>query len=694
MKQLRFLVTPALIALLSLSGCSNSRTATGERVTTDRAADTSIHGAPRAAGDDTRWVENAISNVYPALVRIYVTKRGFTGGREISRMSAGSGVVISENGYVVTNHHVAGDARHVYVTMSSKEKIPATLVGTDPLTDIAVIKLAPPEPRKFAFARFGDSGKLKRGDKVLAMGSPGALRQSVTLGIVSNPEGVIPGGGGSLAGERVGSVVRWIFHDAAIYHGNSGGPLVNERGEVIGINEIGVAGLGGAIPSNIAKYSSTQIIAHGRVPRRWSGMVCQKMLHSDPRSGILLSGVIKGSPAEKCGLKAGDLIVAYNGTPVDVRFAEQMPLFNWLALNTPKGKPIGIELVRDGQKITVTMNPLEREKPYPDQAVFETWGITASNISKLMARGAKRDTTEGVYVRTTRPGGPASEAKPALKPGDIILTVGGRKTNKVSVFITITESIVRGAKKPVPTVVEFERQGASYATLVEVGIQPLRDPSRNVQKAWLPVSTQVFTRKLAKGMGLKGTKGVRITRVFPESEAEKAGFKVGDIIVKIDDDAVEASEPHHRDVFPAMVRRHRVGSDVAFTVLRDKKETTIKIKLPRNPRPPREMKKYRDDAFLFTVRDMAELDKVARKLAKKAKGVLVDSVESGGWASLGGLSSGDIILKIDGNAVKTIRDVKNRMKEIEQKKPAYVVLFVRRGITTRFLELEPGWDTK
>ena len=174
----------------------------------------------------------ALSKISPSLVRIHVVTYDYEEGREIKREAAGSGTIISTEGHVLTNHHVAGRTRTLMCTLADREEIPADLVGTDPLSDIAVIKLRPPKPRSFPVARFGDVSRLKVGDPVMALGSPLALSQSVTMGIVSNTEMIMPGlfwpfNRMTLEGEDVGSIVRWIGHDAAIYGGNSGGPLVN-----------------------------------------------------------------------------------------------------------------------------------------------------------------------------------------------------------------------------------------------------------------------------------------------------------------------------------------------------------------------------------------------------------------------------------------------------------------------------------
>src|ERR1043166_8470898 len=202
-------------------------------------------------------VDAAIVRVAPALVRIRVVSTSYADGREVKSQAVGSGAIITKEGHVISNHHVAGRAVRIFCTLSDREEIEAELIGTDPLTDICIIQLTPSKPRVFPTVGFGDSGKLRVGDPVLALGSPMALSQSVTLGIISNLEMVMPrffGPSGRLRqeGEDVGSLVRWIAHDAQIYGGNSGGPLVNLAGEIVGIKKIRI-GLSGAIPGNLAR---------------------------------------------------------------------------------------------------------------------------------------------------------------------------------------------------------------------------------------------------------------------------------------------------------------------------------------------------------------------------------------------------------------------------------------------------------
>src|SRR2546422_1895692 len=183
--------------------------------------------AQEIPGNVRAMVDAAISRIRPALVRIHVVSTEYREGRELKMQAVGSGAIISKEGYLVTNHHVAGHGARMVCTLWNREEIEAELVGTDALTDISVLKLKPEKPREFAAAVFGDSSKINVGDSVLAIGSPMALSQSVTLGIISNVEMIMPRMFGTygrfrLDGEDVGAVVRWAGHGTQIYGGKSG----------------------------------------------------------------------------------------------------------------------------------------------------------------------------------------------------------------------------------------------------------------------------------------------------------------------------------------------------------------------------------------------------------------------------------------------------------------------------------------
>src|SRR5437667_10099596 len=299
-------------------------------------------------------VEAAITRMRPALVRIHVVSTEYREGREMKMQGVGSGSIISKDGYLVTNHHVAGHAERMVCTLWNREEIEAELVGTDPLTDISVLKLKPGQPREFAAATFGDSSKIAVGDSVLAMGSPMALSQSVTLGIISNVEMIMPRLFGTfgrmrLDGEDVGALVRWIGHDASIYGGNSGGPLVNLHGEIVGINEIRF-GLSGAIPGNLAHGVADQLIAHGKIQRSWLGFDAQPLFkHSKGELGVLVGGVVADSPASRAGLQAGDLLLRLGDAPTNVRYDEQIPDYMLMVTSLQIGKPVAALVERDGK---------------------------------------------------------------------------------------------------------------------------------------------------------------------------------------------------------------------------------------------------------------------------------------------------------------------------------------------------------
>ena len=236
---------------------------------------------------------------------------------------------------------------------------------------------------------------MRVGDPVLALGSPLALSQSVTMGIVSNTEMILPGmfwpfNRMTLDGEDVGSIVRWIGHDAPIFGGNSGGPLVNLAGEVVGVNEISL-GLAGAIPADLAREVSTALIREGRVRRSWIGVDVQPRLKNDrSTSGALVGSTIEGSPAAKAGFVPGDLLRAARRPPVNVQFAEEVPLFNQFVMRLPLGRPVEAVVMRAGHEKTLTVVPDERANVETTVKELPELGITASDLSFWSAKELRR----------------------------------------------------------------------------------------------------------------------------------------------------------------------------------------------------------------------------------------------------------------------------------------------------------------
>ncbi len=649
---------------------------------------------PAQAASLRAQVDQAIEKVRPALVRIHVIWTDYRDGRELKMQTVGSGAIITEDGYLVTNHHVAGHGARMVCTLSTREEVDAELVGTDPLTDIAVLKLKPAKPRKFPTARFGDSAKMRVGDSVLAMGSPMALSQSITLGILSNIEMVMPRFAGpqlELDGENVGGLVRWFAHDAAIYGGNSGGPLVNLQGQIIGINEISF-GLSGAIPGNLAHSVAKDLMSRGKVIRSWLGFNAQPLFKSwEKQRGVLLGGVVADSPAGRAGLQSGDLLLSIGGKPVHVRFDEEMPEFMGLISNLPIGEETPVRVLRDGKEMTFKIVPVERPEALPRQRELKEWGITARDISFLAALNLKRTNQNGILVTSIRAGGPAGESKPTLFPGDVLVEVDGRPVNTVQDLIDLTRQLTATSTEPLPLVATFEREARRYLTVVKIGTQDMRDPGLEVAKAWLPVETQVISRDVARALKKPDLQGFYITEVYPGTTAEKAGLRPGDFVLAVDKEKLTASNPEHEEELAALIRQYDIGATVELKLLRGQTELKVPVELMRSPKLRREMKKYRNDDFEFVARDISFFDIAEERWPQGQKGALIEDVKSGSWAEVGSLGAADLVVEVDGKAVENVDSLKKIMTAVAAEKRPFVVIKVIRGIHSAYLELEPSW---
>ena len=644
-------------------------------------------GTAFAQSSDRASIDRAIAAVYPSLVRISVVAVEHEEGREIKMEASGSGTIISPDGFVVTNHHVAGRTRRIVCTLPNREEVPADLVGTDPLSDIAVLKLRPSAPRTFPAAKFGSSLKLQHGETVLAMGSPLSVSQSVTVGVVSNTQMIMPRmfrTSMTLDGEDVGSIVAWIGHDAAIFPGNSGGPLVNLNGEIVGVNEISF-GLAGAIPSNLAQFVTNALIREGTVRRSWLGFEVQPLVGSG-QDGVLISWVAEGSPAAKAGVQAGDILEMVEDAAPVARFAEQLPVVNQLLYSLPIGKPVRIQLRRAGKGIGVTLIPEERGTARSPRTELRAWGIVAADLSAIETREIGRASREGARVINLRPGGPSAVAKPALQEGDIITEIDGQPVRSVADLEAKTRAAL--SKEPAADIlVGFERGLERRITVVQAGEHRQDSGGLEAAKAWVPVAVQVLTPPLAERLNLAGRTGVRVTRVLDQA----AGLQVGDVILAIDGEPLRATSPGDEEVFAAAIRRYRIGATVPLTVHRGARETSVTVKLAASPKPPREMARYTDTDFEFTVRDLTENDRDGQKVPPATRGVFVEGVSRGGWADLAQLNSGDIILAVDGKPIASVAELEAAMKSIAAAKPAFVILHVRRGVRTRFIEVQPAW---
>lgn len=635
----------------------------------------------------------ARDRVYPALVMISVVSTTEDGGRQKRLRGIGSGTILDEKGTVLTNHHVAGHGTRLVCTLSNKEEVPADLVGTDAMTDLSVLRLRLAERKDpkapLSTAALGDSDALQVGDYVLAMGSPQGLSRTVTLGIISNKERTFTNL--DLEGEPSGTLTRWIQHDALILPGNSGGPLVDLKGEVVGINELGGTGMGFAIPSNLARTVLAEILDKGRVHRAWLGVSPQTLLKgSGGERGVLVGSVEPDSPAAAAGLEPGDILLNFDGTEMTARFEDELPLFHRRVAEAPAGKQVEIAFLRGGETKTVQVTLGEDEPMRPKEKELRRLGITASDLSRPLARALRLSDPSGAFITGVRAGGGAGSAKPPLQGGDILRGIDGRDVKRLQDLLDWLESVKPEEKRT--AVADVERQGARVLSVVVV--EPKQDdPSgRQVAKAWLGCATQVLLRPLAEAVGLAGMKGVRVTQVHADTPAAEAGLQVGDVITHLGEREVNASREGDGELFNEMVRRCRIGEQTALKIVRAGQPMDLQVTLGSSPVEPKDATRTRDADFEFVARDICFDDRVGRRWDRSVTGCMVESVEQSGWAGFSGLWPGDLILSIAAKPIGSVEDFKKAMADVKAAKPATVVIMIRRGLQTGFLSVEPLWE--
>jgi serine protease Do len=351
----------------------------------------------------------------------------------------GTGMIMDAKGHILTNHHVVGGATEIKVLLADGSEYTGKVVGTDPKTDLAVIQI--PADKPLPHVTFGDSDKVEVGEWVVAIGHPRGLDETVTQGIIS-------------AKHRTGimnpsSYQDYLQTDAAINPGNSGGPLLNLEGEVIGVNAAiasqsgGFEGIGFAIPSNMALHIATALIAHGKVERGWLGVSIQDLTPELAKKftlantrGALIAEVLKGSPADKGGLKRGDVILSYRGKPVP----DSGALRNEVA-NTPLGESAKLIVWRDGkqQELTVKVGSLEEAAKMLLGSVKERLGVTVRPVTPKETDAYGLDTDEGVAISSVDPQGPLDQA--GFEVDDIILELNGTSVEGVDGLVNLVNGL-------------------------------------------------------------------------------------------------------------------------------------------------------------------------------------------------------------------------------------------------------------
>lgn len=379
--------------------------------------------------------------------------------REMKQQSLGSGFIIDRDGYIITNNHVVEGAEEIKVKLADGREFTAKVVGRDPKTDLALIKISSLF-KNLPTLSLGDSNKIRTGDWVLAVGNPFGLEHTVTQGIISATGRVI----GS------GPYDNFLQTDAPINPGNSGGPLVNLKGEVIGINSAIIAtgqGIGFAIPSNMAKAIIPQLKGKGTVIRGWIGVSIQSVtpeiaqtLGLKKPKGALVGDVVAGGPADAGGIKRGDVIVDFDGK--EVKNASDLPM---IVAETPVGKTVNVKVVRDGREIDVKITVAElTEKKLASQMAVpgRDLGMAVDDIKPRWQNEFKIKDKTGVVVTEVAPGSPADDA--GIQAGDVIKEVNRKPIRNIKEYEESLGKIGKGK----PMLFLVKRGGKTFYLSIKI----------------------------------------------------------------------------------------------------------------------------------------------------------------------------------------------------------------------------------
>ncbi len=353
--------------------------------------------------------------------------------RKYKQMGAGSGFIVSKDGYILTNNHVVADADKIIVKLADGREFKAKVVGTDPSSDVAVLKI---KADNLPVLPLGDSDKIEVGEWVIAIGNPFGLTQTVTVGVISAK---------GRSGVGITDYEDFIQTDAAINPGNSGGPLVNLRGEAIGMNTAiftrsgGYMGIGFAIPINMVKVIMKQLITKGKVTRGWLGVVIQELNEElakefglEKPEGALVTEVEENSPAAKAGLRQGDVIISYNGK----RVKNVAELRTMVALTQP-GTTVKIVVIRNKKKkelkVTIGNQPQEYSALMGQDEFLKRLGLVVQPLTPQLAQQLGYVGEKGVVITEVAPGSPAASA--GLRPGMLIEEVNRKRVTNMKDFM-------------------------------------------------------------------------------------------------------------------------------------------------------------------------------------------------------------------------------------------------------------------
>lgn len=448
----RVLWCVGMAMLLGIAGCAAAPSAPA------------TEGGDSALGrlDFRKVIKEAKDKVFPAVVFIKCVRETHERGKKISQEVAGSGVIISPEGELLTNWHVVDKAIEIRCLLFDGRHFEAEVFGkngTDKDTDLALLKLKLPADldKPIPYATMGDSTKLKEGDFVMAMGAPWGMSRSVSIGIVSCTRRFLPGHS---------EYSLWLQTDAAISPGNSGGPLVNTDGEIIGINTRAVmwgGDMGFAIPSETIAHVVAQLRESGKMNWSWTGLQLQplkdfnKNVYFDAEEGVIVSETDPESPARRAGIQVRDRIVRINGRQMTATTEEDLSDIRVLLGLLPKGQPAEIELIREGKTVTVTLVPREKGKVEGEELDCPRWDMTVKAINQFDNPNLYFHRQKGVFVYGIKYPGNAQEA--GLEQKDILNKIDGVKISTLEDVKKVHKKLIDNVKTRHKVLVSVLRNG-------------------------------------------------------------------------------------------------------------------------------------------------------------------------------------------------------------------------------------------
>ena len=404
-------------------------------------------------------VREAKARVFPAVVFIKVVREDNERGEKRSQEVSGSGVLVSSDGEVLSNWHVVDKATEVRCLLSDGRAFPAKVVGSDKDVDVALLRLELGQARAdLPFAQLGQSSTLTEGDFVMAMGAPWGMSRSVSIGIISCTRRYLPG---------ASEYSAWLQTDASISPGNSGGPLVNTAGEVVGLNTRGMGSGGGdlgfTVPIEVVRQVADQMRRHGKMEWSWTGLQLQPLrdfnrnVYFPHTNGVIVAETDPESPARRAGLQAGDRLVSVNGTPVTAVTQEEIPDVNRRLGLLAKGSAARLEYVRQGEARSTEITPRAKGRVEGEELACRRWDFSVKAINQFDNPDLYFQRKEGVFIYGVK--FPGNAATAGLGAQDILLKIDGKDVRTLADVKALHQAALANVGEKHRLVVSLLRNG-------------------------------------------------------------------------------------------------------------------------------------------------------------------------------------------------------------------------------------------